>query len=183
MSAALEIVAERGLEALTLLEAGQRAGYSRALPAHYFGSKDQLVSALADYVVEGFVDRMQNADFGGAGLDSLLKRIAFYIDDGKRDLESLRAFHAILNAAVTNPVLRPSTARLNSESALSYARMIEAGINNGEICPDIDPMAQGRLILIAMRGILTQWLIAPDAVNVELLRDTFLSNLKRALAK
>ena len=38
LDAALRIVAERGTDGMTLAEVGEAAGYSRGLPAHYFGS-------------------------------------------------------------------------------------------------------------------------------------------------
>ena len=46
LDAAVRIVAEHGLEYLTLAECGEAAGYSRGLAAHYFGSKDALIAAL-----------------------------------------------------------------------------------------------------------------------------------------
>ena len=47
LEAAKTIVAERGLDELTLNEAGEAAGYSRALPAHYFGTKSAMLSEIA----------------------------------------------------------------------------------------------------------------------------------------
>ncbi|MFZ4685441.1 MAG: TetR family transcriptional regulator, partial [Hyphomonadaceae bacterium] len=45
LEAAKRIVAERGLDELTLNEAGEAAGYSRALPAHYFGTRSAMLGA------------------------------------------------------------------------------------------------------------------------------------------
>ena len=47
LQAAFEIVSRRGVDQLTLAEAGEEAGYSRALPAHYFNSDLTRVRALA----------------------------------------------------------------------------------------------------------------------------------------
>lgn len=43
LEAAALIVAENGLEAITLAEAGERAGYSRGLPSHYFKDRKSVV--------------------------------------------------------------------------------------------------------------------------------------------
>lgn len=51
LKAALEIVQEQGASALSLREVARRAGVSHAAPAHPFGDKAGLLSALA---IEGF---------------------------------------------------------------------------------------------------------------------------------
>jgi AcrR family transcriptional regulator len=51
LDAALELVAEQGPAGLSLREVARRAGVSHAAPAHHFGDKAGLLTALA---VEGF---------------------------------------------------------------------------------------------------------------------------------
>jgi len=57
VSAALEIVDESGINALTLRAAARRVGVSHAAPAHHFGDKRGLLAAVAE---EGF--RLQVGD-------------------------------------------------------------------------------------------------------------------------
>jgi AcrR family transcriptional regulator len=45
---AAEIIATRGLEALSLRELGRRAGVSRAAPYHYFADKAELVARVGE---------------------------------------------------------------------------------------------------------------------------------------
>src|SRR5262245_25666186 len=47
LDAAAELIAERGVEGTSLASIGERAGVSRGLPTHHFGSKDALVARLA----------------------------------------------------------------------------------------------------------------------------------------
>src|SRR5262245_31645311 len=47
LDAAADLVAERGVERASLASIGTRAGASRGLPNHHFGSKDALVARLA----------------------------------------------------------------------------------------------------------------------------------------
>jgi AcrR family transcriptional regulator len=51
LAAAREIIAESGVEGLSLREAARRAGVSHAAPSHHFGNLAGLLAALA---VEGF---------------------------------------------------------------------------------------------------------------------------------
>jgi AcrR family transcriptional regulator len=48
---ALEAIAERGVAALSLRDVARRAGVSHAAPAHHFGDKQGLLTAIA---IEGF---------------------------------------------------------------------------------------------------------------------------------
>ena len=66
LEAALELVDEVGAAALSLREVARRAGVSHAAPAHHFGDKAGLLTALA---VEGFTRftaaQLQAAERGG----------------------------------------------------------------------------------------------------------------------
>src|SRR4051794_7961460 len=51
METAIELLAAGGYAKLTLADLGERAGYSRSLATHYFGSKRKLLSAVIAYVL------------------------------------------------------------------------------------------------------------------------------------
>jgi AcrR family transcriptional regulator len=72
LEAALALVQEQGPAAISLREVARRAGVSHAAPAHHFGDKAGLLTALA---VEGFVRFAQSqreaAERGGS--DPLLR--------------------------------------------------------------------------------------------------------------
>ncbi|MFT3725700.1 MAG: TetR/AcrR family transcriptional regulator [Hyphomonadaceae bacterium] len=182
LDAAKTIVADRGLEALTLNEAGEAAGYSRALPAHYFGTKAALVSALADHILGSYAVRVREALDPADGLDSLCERVAFYVDDGIRDPVSLRAFMGILSAGTTNTELATLVARLTRESVDGLADLIKRARDKGEIRADARPRAEASIILASMRGVMFQWLINPDHVTLSRVRDSLVANIRRSLA-
>ena len=58
VQAAFDIVARRGVDQLTLAEAGEEAGYSRALPAHYFETREALLAAVAQHAVNNYRKRL-----------------------------------------------------------------------------------------------------------------------------
>ena len=47
LEAAVEVVDEQGVGALTLAAVGTHAGYSRGIVTHHFGSRRALMEALA----------------------------------------------------------------------------------------------------------------------------------------
>ncbi len=59
--AARSIVEEQGAEAFTLREAARRAGVSHGAPAHHFGDKTGLLTALAAQVVLERVEQVEAA--------------------------------------------------------------------------------------------------------------------------
>ena len=55
-----------------------RAGYSRGLAAHRFGSKAGLVHALAGHIGQRFGEQREQAPAAPPGLHSILANIDFY---------------------------------------------------------------------------------------------------------
>lgn len=182
LEAAKTIVAEKGIEALTLQGAGEAAGYSRALPGHYFGTKDALVAALVDHLLESYAVRIRQTASKSEGLDALCERVAFYIDDGLRDPVSLRAFMSVLTAGIGPSELAQIVTRLTRESIDGIAALIKQARDKGEIRADARPRAEASIIIASMRGVMFQWLINPDHVSLSRVRDCLIANIRRSLA-
>lgn len=182
LEAAKHIVADRGLDELTLSEAGEAAGYSRALPAHYFGTKDALIAAMVDGIIADYAPRVRAAVAPGDGIEQLLERVGFYVDDACRDPVTLRAFQAIMSAGLTRPEFAPLVARLNREAIDGFAIFIKRARDKGEIRADARPRAEASIILAAMRGVMFQWLIDPDHVRISTVKDSLVRAIRASLA-
>jgi AcrR family transcriptional regulator len=182
IDAAVRIVAERGLEELTLAECGEAAGYSRGLAAHYFGSKEHLLPVIAAHIVADYSQRLRAGSRRLPGLDGLLESVAFYIDSGRDNVVVLRAFHAVLGSALKRAPLSAEIAALNHNSIAAFADPIRRGIERGEIRRDVDPMAQAAMIVAALRGVMTQWLLDPARTDLERIKADYLASLRRGLA-
>jgi AcrR family transcriptional regulator len=179
--AAFEIVARRGVDQLTLAEAGEEAGYSRALPAHYFASREALLAAVAEHAVELYRQRLTERNVAkAAGREAILEAIAFHIDDSRTWPKRLRAFHEIVNAGLRWPSIAEVVARLNHDSVARLAAQIEAAQTHGEIAGHIDPQADAVMVTGALRGIMSQWLLAPDSIDLDRARDALTGGLRRS---
>jgi len=181
VQAAFEIVARRGVDQLTLAEAGEEAGYSRALPAHYFENREALLAAVAEHAVKNYRRRLseRNVPTDG-GIDALLASIAFYLDDSRGWPKKLRAFHEIINAGLRWPAIGEVVARLDRESIDRVSAQIRTAQRHGDIRVDIDPVAEAVAVCGAMRGIMSQWLIAPDSIDLDAVRNSYLAGLRRS---
>jgi AcrR family transcriptional regulator len=181
VQAAFEIVARRGVDQLTLAEAGEDAGYSRALPAHYFENRENLLAAVAEHAVNNYRKRLSEQKVSSDnGVRSLLATIAFYLDDSRGWPKKLRAFHEVMNAGLRWPAIAEVVARLNQEWIDRIAAQIRTAQRQGDICSDIDPVAEAVAVSGAMRGIMAQWLIAPESIDLDAVRDSYIAGLRRS---
>ncbi len=183
LDAAVRLVAEKGLDEFTLADAGEAAGYSRGLPAHYFGSKADLLSAVASHIREWFFAGLQTrVDGRRRGLANLIAGIDFYFDACRTDRPLLLALHTVLAGALHKPALAEAVARLNRESAEAVEAAIRSGIANGEIRRGVDAKAWSVLILSSVRGVIAQWLVDPGHVDLPSLRNDLVASFKRNVA-
>ena len=181
VQAAFEIVARRGVDQLTLAEAGEEAGYSRALPAHYFENREALLAAVAEHAVKNYRRRLSERNVPtDDGVDALLATIAFYLDDSRGWPKKLRAFHEVINAGLRWPAIGEVVARLDRESIDRVSSQIRTAQRHGDIRADVDPVAEAVAVCGAMRGIMSQWLIAPGSIDLDVVRDSYLAGLRRS---
>lgn len=186
LKAAMELVTLKGVAGLTLGEVGERAGYSRGLPAHHFGNKEGLLRALATDLRNRFSAANANrTPKPRAGLDAILKTVDLYLlNASSADRNSPgRAFHAILTeATVTRGVLLADVQALNRTTTGFLEMQLRAGIQSGEIRPEIDPVSQATVIAGMLRGIVSI-LFAEDAtIDADRVRQQAIEMVRQALA-
>lgn len=178
---AIRIIAEKGLRGLTLAAAGEGAGYSRGIVSHHFGKKDDLLVAIVRYITRNFSRHLVKQSKSPAGLARLLETISQYFRGVQTDPVRMRALHLILSEAVSESALKDSLTEANLYSVRGLEAEIRAGISAKEIRDDIDPHAQAILILAGLRGVMAQWLINNEMMDLELVLREFIASVKRSL--
>jgi AcrR family transcriptional regulator len=183
LQAAVGVLAEKGFAGLTLNQVGEAAGYSRGLPTHYFGRKDELLAAMARFIVERFIKGMQLSQIPGTGegLAAVQSATDYYLESVARDPTTMRALLVILTEATSHPDLFPAIIELNRSSVERISRLIRIGQAKGEIRAEIDPDAQAVLILGQLRGVAGHWLSDPQTINIDQIRAAFRQSLERSL--
>ena len=188
LQAAVVILTRRGAGGLTLAEVGASAGYSRGLPAHYFGDKQGLLVAIVSYVTKRFATSLARAYDPQPGLETLVTRIYHAYD---RAAAQARGAEAELGAAalqysllegLTNPALAEPIAKLNDSSTRALERDLETGVKRGQIRADADVRTEAAMILGTMRASLVQWAIDPDGTDIIALRDAHCEAMRLDLA-
>jgi AcrR family transcriptional regulator len=181
LAAAAELVAEKGIDGLTLAEAGERAGYSRGLAGHYFNSKDELLAAMAESIHDEFNVLRRERQRGTTGFATLMATIDASFERPAVGLTRMRAYLAVLMGAAHKPALAEAVAAFNRESATDFGRLIRVSIEAGDIRPDIDPRTQALILSAALRGIMAQWVLDPEGVDLARIRTEFIALVRRAL--
>jgi AcrR family transcriptional regulator len=177
LGAAAELVVEYGVRAVTLARVGERAGYSRGIVSHHFGSKAALIAELAHSTQAGFVPGLGDLD---PGLDRLLQLIDGYLGQLNRLGVLNRAFLVLWAESATEPELTPVFRERDDSFRSDLRDDVQAGIAAGQIDAAIDPAASAVAIVGQLRGIAFQKLLSPD-IDVERLRHTVTDQWRRAL--
>jgi len=181
LAAASEILAKQGTDGLTLADVGSAAGYSRGLPAHYFGSKTGLIEAVANHIVDRFANRLADALEGEANLTVLLKSAGAYLNRESKAWESAAALQTVFIESLTEPALQPAVVELTKRSTRRLAASIRGAMAEGAIRSDIDPHRHAVMILGLLRSLITMWLIDPRSTPLDQISQEVVASLKREL--
>ncbi|OON81095.1 TetR/AcrR family transcriptional regulator [Streptomyces tsukubensis] len=180
LKAAAEVVVETGVRSATLAAVGERAGYSRGIVTHYFGSKQALFRALAESSQSGFVPGVGDMP---PGLDRLIALIDGYIGSMGDGAVAGRAFLLLWVEAATSPELSAVFQERDDSFRADLRTDIAAGIAAGDVRAETDPDATAIAVLGQLRGIGMQQLLAPAALDSPRLSRVVADQWLRALRR
>jgi AcrR family transcriptional regulator len=184
LGAALELVSQSGYAATSLAAIGAAAGYSRGVVSHCFGSKAGLLAALIEAMLGHWDQRRLTPSVGKLrGADALCAAIDAVKAQADEQPVVLRAFYTLqFEALGPTPELRPRFAALHARTRRTVQRWIEAGIASGDVDPEVDAVASAALFIGAFRGIMFQWLLDPERVDLDRIFAEQKRSIRRALA-
>lgn len=181
IESAILIIAEKGLNGLTLAAAGEGAGYSRGIAGHHFGKKDELLIATVQYISRQFSDDLIQRMHHKHGLVMLKEIIKEYFVRAKKGGQASKAFQILLTEGVCNPALRAPLADVNAQVVKALAFHIRCGIDREEIRSDVDAKSQAIIIISSLRGITAQWLVDNQRNSLAAVQKEFLASVIRSL--
>lgn len=150
VNAAIELIARKGFDGITLAEVGEAAGYSRGLPVHYFGSKENLLIKVADHVVALYRQGQDRLPASPHGLPRLTQLILHYSKPSKSPAS--RAMSMLIAHAALHAELGSAIAALNASGLKVLEDEIQAGVEAGNIRPDVEAKMMARVIFSFLRG-------------------------------
>ncbi len=160
ISAAAELVAAVGPARVTLANVGERAGYSRGLATHHFGSKGALMQRLVETVTHQFRDAMFDRP-GSDPLGELHTLIDIYFTVLGNPQPVNRARLVLWAEAVTNPSeeIRPAMVGADREFREEIEKRLQSAVAEGRFPASVDPHGLATVIIAMLRGVALQALI------------------------
>ena len=154
LAAAAELIGEIGPAGVTLANIGERAGYSRGLASHYFGSKGAMMQRLVDSVSDEFQMSIFVEHHADSAMGTLLNLIDTYFQT-MADLRPVNRARLVLWAdavATPSPDVRPAMVAADRDFRKALVAGLRRGVEEGDIPSDVDSQGLATVIIAMLRG-------------------------------
>jgi AcrR family transcriptional regulator len=189
LDAAAELFAERGISGASLASIAERAGGSRGLPFHHFGSKDSLVARLArraqDRIGRSRLEALERADHRIEDLSALefvLVTVDMYLKLMECPTADQRALIVMWGSTFPSGSSVEGMLEADRRSLQGWADKVNEGQRDGTIRQDVDPAAAAVMIHGLLRGVSAVLLTDSEASAMEPLRQACRDWVTGALA-
>lgn len=183
LEAAKELIVEHGTHNTTLREVGERAGYSRGLASNRFGSKE----GLFDQLVRDFNRRWASELRGGVGSSTGLPAFCAALDAVEYFLlnrsHEMKALYILwFESMSSHDEIRKRLARNHTAYRRDAEKWVREGIREGTISDTIDPQCFAIEFASLIFGLIYQWLVDPDKIDVHAVFQHYRRNAIETLA-
>jgi AcrR family transcriptional regulator len=168
LDAALLCFSERGFRGTTLAHIGERAGYSRAMVTLRFGSKEGLLRELATRMLQRWgTHELEPALATLRGVEALRTLLRLHREAVQKNREAMRALYTLMFESLHEMSdLRAAFVELDTGWRKTLERLTREAVRAGELPDAVDPRALATLLLGSLRGLMMQWLLAPEKVDL-----------------
>lgn len=181
LDATVELLASGGYSAASFVAIGERAGLSRGMVTHYFGTKEQCIKEVVQSIQDS--SRAALASFGDLkGMEKLETVVRLYLREGSIYSKNARALYAVQVEAMTGTAsLMGDVATSNRWLRTVLVDTIVEAQDAGSAAPSTDPVEAAFVIEGTLRGVLLQVLVDPAAER-KALTDATWSAVRRIVA-
>lgn len=144
LEAAKEIFAVKGLEKSTVSEIVAKAGVAQGTFYLYFRSKNALILALADDLLQKILQEMKRETAGCTDFWEVLKRI---IDVTFRVTRTYKDVLSLCYSGLAIEDSLPEWERIYNSYYAWLAEIIQTGIKNGVLRPHLDPNRTAKMVI------------------------------------
>jgi AcrR family transcriptional regulator len=172
--AAIALINERGTQKTTLKDIGERAGYSRGMANYRFGSKEGLMLELFGQFDQRWKTHLGEYVAGHSGISAVIQAANALREFLKLESDYMRAMYLLWYESLGHQSEMRSTLAKHHDVYRSDARgWIEQGITAGEIRPDINAEQFAVQYCSFIFGIVYQWLVNADALDLDAAFDSY----------
>lgn len=180
--ASIDLLIEGGISGATLKAIGERAGYSRGLATHHFGSKNGVLKNVVKTASQLWSQELDRTVGSLTGLAALCAAPDAHYRVIRNNPRHVRAMYILWFASIDPSAdYQPNVADFHRSQREGVVRWVEEGQQNGEIRMDVDGQRVGEQYLATLLGITHQWLVNPR-LPLQSMHRTFKQNLRSLLA-
>lgn len=153
VDAAAELFAEQGLTGPSLDAICAKAGFTRGAFYVHFATRDDLIAAVVEKSMGGFIDAVIASGEAGADLEAVVRTFAAAVRSGAFPFPGHVRAHQILEACMRSPTLHAKYLELLARARERLADTIRRGQRAGSIRGDVDPAGVAQLLLALVLGV------------------------------
>jgi AcrR family transcriptional regulator len=179
LAAAAEVISERGIDGASLAVIGKRAGTSRGLPAHHFGSKDAFVARVAacaqDRVrgaMRAAIERSQRDAAEMTGLELVRASVDTYLELFEHPTADDRVLIVMWGATFPSESSIDGMLDADRRAYDGWADLIERGQHDGSIRADVNAAASAVILHGLLRGVAALLLTESEYTDMTSVRAT-----------
>jgi AcrR family transcriptional regulator len=179
LAAAAEVISERGVNGASLAVIGERAGTSRGLPTHHFGSKDAFVARVAscaqDRVSEVMLAALERSQRNAAempGLELLQASVDTYLALFEHPTADDRVLIVMWGATFPSESSIDGMLDADRRAYNGWAEIIERGQQDGSIRADVNAAASAVILHGLLRGVAALLLTESEYTDMTSVRAT-----------
>ena len=183
IDAAIELIIEHGTEKTTLAAIGEKAGYSRGLATYRYGSKAGLFDEVCKSISRRWLDYLQEGVGNHVGIDAMCAALdAFFrfVSESPRDARVLQILYC--GAASPRSEYRHTSVNIHQRQQDDVADWIRAGIADGTVRADADPVSVAAQYIAYISGMTYLWLINPTSIDFRKANEEMKHNLRLSLS-
>ncbi|WP_210414572.1 TetR/AcrR family transcriptional regulator [Microlunatus elymi] len=181
LDAVIRIIAERGLDGVSIREVAGAAGVSIGTVQYYGRSKDDLLVAAFEDVVETIGTRWSAEAAKGKVAVALRDAIMANLPLDEERAREGRVYIAFLARAAVDPRLAAVQQRFLAAQRTACAQGFRIAVDRGQAQPGLDPVRAAATTVALVDGLLVQLLTDPSGLSHALVLKIIKDHLARYL--
>jgi AcrR family transcriptional regulator len=162
-NAAIQLLVEEGVSGTTLAAIGSRAGYSRGLVTHRFGSKAGLLRYVLQCISLRWRTTLAAHTAGKSGVAALCGAVDAQLALIRDAPDEVRAMFLLWFVSIDpGTEFRANVRHVHETQRRDVAAWIEEGKRAGTVAPGVDPDRIAGQFCASMLGIVYHWLVDPQ---------------------
>ena len=152
-AALIRIVAERGLDEVSVREVAAVAGVSVGTVQYYFSTKDEMLLVAAEHVFAAGLRRAARVPPGGPPADVLHRTLREFLPLDDERMTECRIWVAFAARAAVSPAIRRAQLEVLGEARTALRHMLAEALVAAESIDGLDPAVESVLLLAVLDGL------------------------------